>query len=361
MRLTDAAHQMIKQYRPDRICIFNGRFNGIRPVFEVAQQKNIQTIVIDCTFSNAREQQRKVQFIDTLPHDIEQNAEKIENYWSNFSGEEDRELVASRFFERRRQGQTASDNVYTTNQKAEQLPEDWDESKRNFVIFNSSEDEFFSIGEAIDKYKIFENQIEGIKYIIQSTAGRSDIHYYLRIHPNLDKLKYGYHTNLASIFRPYANISIIPADSPVSTYKLIESCEKVIVFGSTVGVEATYWNKPVILLAGAFYFKLDTAYYPKSMNELDELLISKLEPKPIIGALKYGLYLFGERGTPYKYFNYNLKILKVGKKTLYIARCFEFRNSLIPYIIIIASFRLLNILPHLYFKKFKMKDLFKEK
>ena len=359
--LAEAFLKMIDLYQPDRLCLVNGRFSGYRPVMEVAIKRKVKTTVLEFVFSTTPELQRKVKFEDSLPHDIDQNLRYIEDNWSHWKGEMDRETVAAGFFERRRRGETASDKVYTRNQFCDLLPPNWDINKRNYVIFNSSEDEFFAVGETFDKYKFFKNQIEGILYLAKKTAHDPSIHYYLRIHPNLKNVKYKYHTELVTIFAKFPNMTVISADSPISTYKLIDNCEKVIVFGSTVGVEATFWGKPTILLAGALYTHLNTAYYPKSFEELDNLLFSKLEAMPRLGALKYALYIFGERGTPYKYVNYNYKVIKVGTYTMTVARCFEFKNSLIPYFFVIAFFRLLNLPKHMYFKKVAVPQLMLEK
>jgi hypothetical protein len=56
-------------------------------------------------------------------------------------------------------------------------------------------------------------------------------------------------------------------------------------------VEACYWGKPAILLAGSFYYYLDIAYKPSSKNELFSLIKDELRPKSKMEAIKYGYYL----------------------------------------------------------------------
>jgi hypothetical protein len=285
----------------------------------------------------------------------------MDENWNSRNGEKDREKIASEYFEKKRKGEMAADVVYTVDQIHDLLPSNWDSTKRNYVIFNSSEDEFFCIGESFDKYKIFENQVKGIHYLVEKTASDPTIHYYLRVHPNLKNIKFKYHTGLTSLFADYPNITVIPASSPISTYKLIDHCEKVIVFGSTTGAEANYWGKPVILLGGSLYHHLNVAYYPQNFIDLDALLLARLEPKPRLGALKFGLYFFGKRGQPYKYVNFNYKMVKIGNKQLPIARCFEYKGSMVPYLFVVAFFRALDIVSHLIFKKITINKLLVEK
>lgn len=359
--LVELTLRMIETVQPDMLCLFNGRFNGLRPVLETSLKQQIKTAILECTFSTAIERQRKVSFLNTIPHDIDNGTILVEENWKTYSANADKDSVAAEFFIKRRNGQMASDNIYTGDQDRRKLPEDWDSNKRNFVIFNSSEDEFFSVGDSFDRHKLFANQIDGIHYLVRQAANDPSIHFYLRIHPNLRSVQFSYHTKLPELFADYKNLTVILADSPISTYKLLDSCEKAFVFGSTAGVEACYWGKPVVLMAGAFYMYLDVAYRAKTLDELNHLLFATLEPKPRLGALKYALFLFGERGRPFKYVNFNYRRFNVFGKILAVPLCFAYKGSLLPYVLLAGLFRGLNLMPHLFFKKVTMKELLVEK
>jgi hypothetical protein len=358
--LADALTRIVDDYHPDKICVFNGRFGGLRPAFELGRSRNIQTEVFECTFAGDRSLQRKVKFTNALPHDIDNSYKIIEDNWNQKTDEDQRSMSAASFFERRRRSEPASDKVYTTGQRDGLMPDNWNESKRNFVIFNSSEDEFFCVGESFDKYKLFTNQIDGVRYIIEQSANDTTIHYYLRVHPNLKEIPFRYHVGLKDIFGGYRNITVIGADSPVSTYRLIDKCEKVFVFGSTAGVEAAYWGKPVVLMGGAFYLHLDVAYYARSLPELNELIVGRLEPKPKLGALKYALFIFGERGERPKHCDFDFYTLLLGNKRLQIPRCYAFKGKLFPYIALLGFFRTLNLLSHIRFKRFTVPKMMVE-
>jgi hypothetical protein len=90
-----------------------------------------------------------------------------------------------------------------------------------------------------------------------------------------DVKKYKYVTDGTQIGQGFNNITIISGDS---TDQLTSNwpCRKGCRFGSTVGVEASYWNKPV-LLAGAMYINLDVAYYPSSLKIWSSLILRRLE------------------------------------------------------------------------------------
>jgi hypothetical protein len=78
----------------------------------------------------------------------------------------------------------------------------------------------------------------------------------------------------------------------------------VLTFGSTVGVEATYWGGISILAGGrSFYEHLEVSYQPKTHEDLMGLLLNPtLPPKPKENALLYGAWE-ANYGIPYRWFN----------------------------------------------------------
>ena len=71
----------------------------------------------------------------------------------------------------------------------------------------------------------------------------------------------------------------------------MDAADKVVVFGSTIGMEAVYWGKPVILLAGAAYYYSNICYIPKSKEELKEIIVKTLPPKENDATIKWGFYV----------------------------------------------------------------------
>jgi hypothetical protein len=55
--------------------------------------------------------------------------------------------------------------------------------------------------------------------------------------------------------------------------------------------------------------------------------------------------------------NFNFAQIQLGKKTLHVPRCYEYRGSIVPYAIVVSFFRLLNLGSHLLFKKVTMPRL----
>lgn len=315
--LTDTLEKLLFDYKPDIACLFNGRFYEHKPFYELAKNNNIAVKSYE-VLGGYGEPYYKVCYDGIAPHNIIGNIQKRTLLWNQVNlGETEKQRIGRSFFENRRNGKPSCDKIYTGNQKIGCLPKDWDNSKKNIVIFNSSEDEFSAIGDEYDNLAMFGSQIEGIKTILELTKNDEDLHFYLRIHPNLSNIRYRYHTDLYELAKVYKNITVIPGTDKVSTYDLMDKANQVIVFGSTTGMEAAYWGKPVILLAGAMYYHTDLCYKPKNLDELYTMLKSSLSPKDNKIAIKFGFYyMYRNPEDKYKYIDFNWDKFKFLNKEL---------------------------------------------
>lgn len=330
----EAVIKAIKIYSPDHIVLYNGRFADSRPVWQLAKKFRIPYTTLEAV--NGLNRKFKSIFHNSTPHSIEKNTELIKYFWSNSILDlNERIRIGSSFFEKRKNAEYAGDKIYTKNQIKNLLPNNWDSSKKNIVIFNSSEDEFAAIGDEYDKYKLFNSQLDGLEFIKTKLADNGDVNVTLRVHPNLSNIQYSYATELDKLKSD--NFDVIEASSKISSYALIDNADIVVVFGSTIGVESVYWNKPTILLAGALYYKLDCCYIPNTRAELIELLMSDLEPKNRNQSIKFGYYIMNEEMEGPSIIDFNWTTVEVctirkKKKTLTVFNWKKLLNSRILYV-----------------------------
>jgi hypothetical protein len=183
--------------------------------------------------------------------------------------------------------------------KPGELPTNWDQGKKNIVIFNTSEFEFAAIDDS-RMAGLYPSQLQGILRIKSSLIGHlSEYHVYLRMHPHLRIASHNENQPFYDL--EGENLTVIPPESSVNSYALIIHCDCVVTFGATPGIEATFWGKPSILAGPSLYQGLNVTYNPASHEELMELLLKDdLKPKPRLGALIYGYY-WNRFGIPYKY------------------------------------------------------------
>jgi hypothetical protein len=284
---TEAMYRAVNQISPNIVYVYNGRFSDSRPVWEVSLKMGINFIALEAIYGLERSYKMKLN--NFLPFSIYENGKNMNELWySSNVNLEQKKVIGESFFLRRRNSQYCGDKIYSLNQEYGILPKYWNSNKRNIVIFNSSEDEFASIGEEYDKYKLFKDQIAGLWFIKKIFIDQNDVNITLRVHPNLSNVKYSYVTKLHTL--ESGNFFVIDAKSNISTYSLIDNADLVVVFGSTVGVESVYWGKPTILLASAIYSKLNAFYVPSNTDELKTMLTSNLPSKNREEVLMYGYY-----------------------------------------------------------------------
>lgn len=308
--LTLAINKFLDNVKIDLIVFHNGRFAQFKPLLNIAQSRKINYICTE-SYQDAEGGLLKNFFNNTIPHDFKAVEEKIDREWNNYDPIE-RERLGKMFYERKRSNLSTGDKVYTSSQKFGLLPNGWDTNKENIVICNSSEDEYCAIGKDYDLMKLFESQLIGIKAIASHYKDDNSKRFYLRIHPNLKDIRYKYHTDLLELNFP--NLTIIPGNSSISTYSLLDNADKVIAFGSTAGIEAVYRHKPLISLGPAEYNTLGVAYIPHCVEDLWEYIDNPNLPDLYnVNVIKLGFYYMAlyeakifERcrnidGSPFKY------------------------------------------------------------
>lgn len=278
-----------------RVYVYNGRFAPMRAAFRASQSCHV-----DCFLhERGHSMNHYMIYENALPHDLEYITKLMYQSWSKAeNNREKRQQIASQFYLDRTQGISHNWVAFTKEQTLGLLPTNWRSDLNNIVIFTSSEDEFVAIGD-LWKNPLYNNQLEGLKAIINSLASDQNIHIYVRIHPNLKNVQNSYNEILQTWRSP--NLTIIPADSPISSYSLLKNADKIITFGSTMGIEAVYWGVPSILTGQSFYRALGGTYQPNSHEQLIDMLYSDLSPQEKEPALIYG-YFFQTFGLPFQYF-----------------------------------------------------------
>lgn len=77
------------------------------------------------------------------------------------------------------------------------------------------------------------------------------------------------------------NVTFINANQMISSYELIEHAKFVMVYNSTVGLEAAIKGKAVLCAGKARYTQLATVYFPKTMFDFHRMFIRFLEDEKI--------------------------------------------------------------------------------
>ena len=281
---------LLKEIKPKRIISFNGRFACAKGIFEAAHQLDIPS------FYHERGSTFEKYSIHSKPvHDISYLRSEISRHWEQADSSKD--SVGHRFFALRREGHGIGWTSFTTQQTKDLVPAHIE--KRKIVYFSSSDDELAAVGNLVQQ-PIFPNQQTAIRFLIDWTNKRADTQLIIRVHPHLQKKSpIDLHWWLSLEDR---NVTIIPPASSIDSYALMEWSDLVLSYGSTAGIEATYWGKPSILLGDSLYRGLDCVHEPSSEAETAQLLDSQsIAPLPRNNCLSYGCY-FLSHGVKYEHY-----------------------------------------------------------
>ncbi len=283
----------LRAQRYDRVYVFNGRFAIARAVLRACQAAG----VVCATHERGHDHRHFALFENALCHDAALMHRTMLECWQR-ADEAEREAVGAQFFEDRAKGVGKNWFSFVDKQANGLLPEDFDPTQKNLVVFVSSEDEFAAIGREWDD-GIYATQVEGVRRIVDDLVLEDRIHVTLRVHPNLSGIDNDQTRAIAQLDSPM--LTIVPAQSAVSSYALLAAANQVLTFGSTMGIEAVYWGVPSILAGPSFYRALGATYTPSTHGELMALIRSDLEANPRLAALIYG-YHWNTFGEPFRYY-----------------------------------------------------------
>ena len=293
-----AAYQFTLQYlennSPDRVYVFNGRFAAMRAVLRACQTKRV-----DCYLhERGCDQFHFDLFPNHLPHDIKEIHAAIQSSWDSADPTQ-REKTGASWFHDRVNRVERNCQSFVKSQQLGRLPENWNTKIHNVAIFCTSDDEFVAIGDAW-KNKLYKNQISAIRKLIDSFKDDDSIHLYVRMHPNLANTENKIKQQMLQLNSP--NLTIIAPNDPCDTYRLMRAANVVASFGSSVGIEAVFWNRASILLGPCMYQHLPGTIQPTTHEEaVSQISARDLLPQNRIGALKYG-HWFQTHGIKFTYF-----------------------------------------------------------
>jgi hypothetical protein len=155
--------------------------------------------------------------------------------------------------DRRAKGGAA--NIYTRFFSAEEPSADTATTGRSIVFFTSSQDEFAALGPEWH-IQSWSDQWEAFESILDRLSG-AGTRFYLRVHPNFATKSHASflreRERIEALARNHQDLEIIWHDEKVNSYALIDAADVVVVWDSTVGLEASARDKEVWETAASYY------------------------------------------------------------------------------------------------------------
>jgi hypothetical protein len=280
----------------DRVYIYNGRWSMVRSAVRACEKLGVPYY----THERGADFHRFALFKNTLPHDMGDYRTQIRAAWENAKDNTAALASAHEFFTGRRQRVEKSWFSYTKEQELGRLPADWASTQRRFVVFTSSEFEFAAIGSDTGG-RLYQDQVQGVARIAELLARLvPEARLWVRVHPNDNgeaTAKTWRETTSA-----LANVTLVGSKEKIDSYAMLDGAERIITFGSTIGIEATYWRHVSIVLNDGFYAGLGAVYEPADEAELIDLLLRQdVAPLPRETTLPFGYYS-ANQGETFRHF-----------------------------------------------------------
>ncbi len=292
----------------DKCFIFNGRFASNKALLAAISYLKIDLKIFYYERSHIL---NKYTVRNHMPHDRHKIYDEINQCWINRSSSKEANLIAKTFFLQRLQGQGLSWFSFSkgirdkkSNQIINSLIESSDISRKKIIFFTSSEDEFESLGEAWFKSDKHASQFDIIKNLSKLVENHN-YKLFIRVHPNFKssslRVKEKWNNFFSNINNE--NIRVISPQLNVSSYGLLNRMDLVIVYGSTIGIEAAYLGKKVIVTGPSYYSDIKA-----KINVIDSLeSLNKVIPE-IINKNIYTEKDISESTLPYGYWCYKCGI-----------------------------------------------------
>jgi len=251
----------------------NGRTLPRRAVLKACQKESVDCLVYDGGGTRYHVAMNK------MLHDKDNMLKLINEKWIENDNYQEKVEVATSFFREQRC------NSFLRTQKNGERPPWWSDRVKNICVFTSSDFEYAAIKKTVGTVGCYDSQFDAVNRLAESLLGEA-INIHVRLHPNSVNAR---GKDLFSKGVNLDNVFLIAQKSKIDTYWLIENSDMVIVFGSTVGIEAVYYGKPVILIGDAFYDSSDM-FSPETHEELLCLIRGGLIHKSKDSAYKYGYF-----------------------------------------------------------------------
>ena len=288
MIIVEELPQILRESGVNTLLIGNGRLATSWSASRVAEKLGIRV------FSYEHLSNGSLYLVDASPvHDLQTIREIVKSAQETFRQDQDVSAAES-FFNSWRYpiketnpeiAALTNNNVFLSDQRNGSLPEALNQNEKNIAIFTSSEWEFASLPGW--KNPFGKSQSEILHAIVAHPDLDPKIKFWIRAHPNQANTENELLTRFSGMVDSRC-VYIGPLED-IDSYSLVEACDVVLTFGSTIGIEATYWGRPSVLCGRADYEFLDCVYMPSDLEEVVKMLNSDLVPLPRESTLPYFL------------------------------------------------------------------------
>lgn len=244
--MATAARRLFERRRPDVIVMVNGRFYEEEIVRKIASSQGIRVASYEVGA-------QKGTLFFSHHTDVPASDYSIDDLWSNEGGadltpEEEDELAS--VLRGRSSGASAHRAYYRKLRSLER-----DESRSRIVLFTNVTWDTAVIG----KHRAFETMFDWVREAIEWAVDHPGTELIIRVHPAESRwpgLESAERVSdwAAAEFGPLPrNVQIIGPEESVDSYRLMDEADLVLVYSSTIGLEAAARGKAVLVAGDTHY------------------------------------------------------------------------------------------------------------
>lgn len=254
----------LARFKPDVVWIFNGRITRFRPALRICQRESKKSFVYEYPYQGFK---RYLVIEGQYPHDFGNRSIAWKKSFDNYPLSVDKKLAIGDAWYQKRLAriQTSYEKVFSEWQTRDLLPPDWNSSRCNVTIFNSSEWESAGVPES--KRWNYKDQYSAIERIAQDTQHLANLHFTFRIHPQMAKKDKESAAHFLTLNR-FSNVTVLSPESKYDTYALAMAADMVLTFYSLIGVESAWLGQKVVCIGPSSYQDFGCVYLPRTHEEL---------------------------------------------------------------------------------------------
>jgi hypothetical protein len=284
----DQAEALIRERDLGTVVVYNGRFTHDQAVAAAAAQAGIRVLYYD-----TGGYETDFDLTEATTHDWAHLQGRMRVMYDEWDPTE-RDVIGSSWFTNRKSHIDANNTVFVGTQTrghVEGLPE----ADQLVAFFSSSGDEIAEL--EIDWEQYLHSQERALEQLAVECRTRPGTKLVVRTHPHM-RLKPAADLKdwMAAVAAVAPDVHFDP-NSPVDSYALMERADIVFTYGSTSGVEAGFFGRPVVVMGPSAYDQLGCARRITSADELADCLDHPPQPNST-AAIPYGL-MMQRRGFTY--------------------------------------------------------------
>lgn len=279
------ALEAIQNEKPDFVVFFNGRTLEQRAFLRACEAEKVDFAAVEGGYSRKADNISWTMLKQGGIHDRAKLSKEAAEFWKN-SIDPGKESKSVEWFHLRRKKGTST-NSFTDGMIEGEVGLKVSPGKKLVSIFTSTWAERAALNDQWQS-PLGKNQYEIIKSLLSvMEKNKEAYHFVLRAHPNQETVPKEIQ-KLKKLECDY--LTFLEPTNNCDSYALMEASDSVFTMGSTIGLEATFWGKPSVLLSPAIYSDFGVARSILCAEQFGEVISNPIV-YPRENAIKMGYFL----------------------------------------------------------------------